>query len=108
MAGSRFNKIVSTTGASAPIVLDITQLPFNTSFAVEFVGSPTTSYKVQYTLSNLEDATWTATWFDDSNVGAGTTTASVGNYMFPVQAVRLFVASLSGGSLRLVTIQGIN
>jgi len=99
----RQEKDISATGASSPILLDFYHNPFNVSVFVEFYSGATATYKLQYTGSNLNDSSYpSATWFDDTvNIVSGTTTAKSGNFAFPVYAVRLNVASISG-TIRLV------
>lgn len=83
--------------------MDYVLSPFNASFRVTVPAGVTTSYKVQYTLDDLNanPAITTIDWVDDANVGAGTTASATGNYMFPVSAIRVVTASLSGGTATL-------
>lgn len=84
---------------------DYTQSPFNMSVGVVLIGAATATFGVQFTLDDLNDATITPVWFDDANLPTGTATNGVSNYMFPVRAVRINVAALSG-ALRFVALQG--
>lgn len=103
---------ISTSGAATAVILDWTQTPFNASIAVTILTGSCT-YGVQYTLDNpnsaidLGSANTTVTWQGDVNIPASTTTTAIsGNYMFPVRAVRLNVASISG-IVQLAVIQGL-
>ena len=103
---------ISTTGAATPIILDNAVGPFNVSFAVELQAG-TATFGVQYTLDNLNaaidlgpQANTTVTWFTDANVGTATTSSSVGNYMFPVTAVRVNVASSGSLLMQFAVLQG--
>jgi hypothetical protein len=106
------------TGIATAIILDNAQTPFNASFAVELLAG-TASFGVQFTLDDLNSASGTAlplpgqsvnttvTWFNDVNAPAGSTTSVVGNYMFPIRALRVNVAS--GGPttvLQFAVLQG--
>ena len=99
-------QLTNAVGTAAPITLDWTQPVFNASFAVELQGSSTATFSVQFSLDDM--TTTTPTWFYDANVGQNTTATFVGNYMFPVTAVRLVTSSLSaGGSIIFAVLQGI-
>lgn len=99
---------ISATGTGTPVILDWTVVPFNVSFAVELQGSSTATFGVQYTLDDVNDGSRSATWYYDSNVGSGTTGTFVGNYMFPVRAVRLETTALSAnGSIVFAVLQGL-
>lgn len=101
------------TGTTTAIILDWTQPVFNVSFAVE-LQSGTATFGVQFTLDNvnqaidLPGANTTVTWFNDVNTGTVATASIAGNYMFPVQALRLNVASIGPASqLQFVVLQGL-
>lgn len=84
------------------VFLDWTCVPFNASFAVE-IKSGTATFGVQFT---LDDPDSSPTWIGDVNVPAGTATTSVGNYMFPVRAVRCVVSAI-GGTTQFAVLQGL-
>ena len=97
----------NAVGTTAPILLDWTLVPFNASFAVDLNGATTSTFTVQYTLSNIENGTANGIWHNDANVASSQTTY-VGNYMFPVRAVQLVVSNLSAnGSGTFNVIQGL-
>lgn len=92
------------TGTKASINLDPSIAPFNASLAVT-VGTSGT-YSIQYSLDDyatVSDAN--ALWFTDSNLGAGTTSSGVTNYMFPVTRVRIVIVA-NGGTITLQVLQG--
>lgn len=95
----------STTGAKAPFLCDYSQSPFNMSVAAVLEGAATATYAVQYTLDDLNDASITPVWFDDAKLPTGTAANGVSNYMFPVRAVRINIAAISG-TVRFTAIQG--
>lgn len=95
-----------TAAGVATVVLDRFQTPFNVSYAVELIGGPTAAYAVQFTLDDVNDTSITAVWFDDANNPTGTAASAVGNYAFPVRAIRANAATLTGGSLRFKVMQG--
>lgn len=95
----------TTTGAKTPVALDWTISPFNASvFAYLVSGSAT--FAVQFTADPIDDATITPRWFDDANIPTGTTASASSNYMFPVRAVRINIASISG-VLEFKILQGL-
>ena len=96
---------VTATGTGTAIGLDWTQPVFNASFAYELKNSSTATFGVQFTLDDV-NGTITPTWYDDANVPTGSTTSYVGNYMFPVRAVRQITTALNGTAVFAV-LQGI-
>jgi hypothetical protein len=99
---------VNQTGTGAPVPLDYIQSPFNVSFRAFLPSGATAVYGVQYTLDDLNDPNITnVDWIYDTNVGSGTAISATGNYMFPVRAVRINVASLSGGPIDFTVMQGL-
>jgi hypothetical protein len=95
---------VSSVAASAPIVMDRLQNPFNVGFGVVISGGGSATYSVQHTFDNILGGA-TATWFDNSTV-AGETTNMDGNYAFPVTAIRLNVTVYGSGTVTLTALQG--
>lgn len=108
-------QITGTTTGTA-IIVDHAQTPFNLSFEMA-INNGTCAYTIQYTLDNPNAAidygapgylssfvNSTVTWITDVNVAAVTTgTPSVGNYMFPVRALRCSIQSASTtGTLQAV------
>ena len=108
---SRFVSI-STTGASDPYNLDPTIAPFNVAIQVYVGGGVTTTYSVEYTLDELMlqdgSANPNVRWTTDPQFPVGSSATITGNYLFPLSAVRLNVATLTGGSLELKTRQSIS
>ena len=93
----------TTTGAKTPWLPDSQQSPFNASFAVIVLGTAT--YGVEYTLDDPNGSV-TPVWFADANLPAGQSASAVTNYMFPVQAIRVNIAAVTGGGVRIVGLQG--
>jgi hypothetical protein len=114
MANPIQQQITGTTTGTA-VILDAAQTPFNVSFGLAINGG-TCAYTVQFTLDNPNAAidygapgylssfvNSTVTWITDANVTAATTVAAVGNYMFPVRALRCSIQSASTtGTLQAV------
>jgi hypothetical protein len=95
----------TTTGAQTPVALDYFQTPFNASvFAYIVTGAVT--YAVQYTADPIDDTSVTPRWFDDANLPTGTTASGSSNYMFPVRAVRINIAS-NTGTIEFKVLQGL-
>jgi hypothetical protein len=99
-------QVISATGAGTPIGLDWMQSPFNVSIQVVVLAGTTANFGVQYTMDDPNGG-GTVTWTYDANIVSGTTTTAVGNYNFPVQAVRINVASISGGNIIFNVLQGM-
>lgn len=91
----------SATGATAPVVMDINQSPFNVGIGV--VISATGTYTVEHTFDDIYDSTVTPTWFPNTGLTSQTANKD-GNYAFPVAAVRLNVAA-NTGSITMTLIQ---
>jgi hypothetical protein len=97
---------ISATGNSGPVFLSVED---STRWFAIVPSGVTVSYKLQYTADDLQnpDAP-TAVWFDDAAAPAGTTASSTGFYVGPSPtALRLVLnGAATGGSLRLITLQG--
>ncbi len=108
---SRF-ATVSATGTSVPYNLDPSIGPFNVAIQVYVPNGVTATYSVEYTLDelNLQDNTANPNirWMTDPQFPVGSTATITGNYLFPISAVRLNVATLTGGSLELKTRQSFS
>jgi len=97
---------INATGTTNPVMLDWTLVPFNASYAVTLTTG-TGTYKVQFTLDD-PNSTATVTWFDDVNAPANSTTNIAGNYIAPVQAVRLNCSSLGNSAvMQFAVLQGL-
>ncbi len=87
--------------------MDWTLVPFNASWAVNLQGNATGTFKVEFTLDDVNGSI-TPTWFTDANAPANTTTSVSGNYISPVRSLRLNCSALSsGGSINFVVLQGL-
>jgi len=105
--GNAVDLAFNSVGTTVPVNLDWTVVPFNASFAVNLAGNATGTFTVQYTLQNPSNGTGLINWYNDANVASSTSTF-VGNYMFPVQAVRLVMSSLStNGTGAFSVLQGL-
>lgn len=92
---------MTTAGGSDPAQLDHHLNPFQVGFGA--VVSGTINYTVQHTFDNVQ-AVANPTWFDHWAVASQTTTQN-GNYAYPINAVRVLVNSVSGGSVSVTFIQ---
>lgn len=99
-------KYTTVTGVavSNPVMVDSNLAPFNIGFGVTIL-SGTASYTVEHTFDDLRDTTITPTWFPHPFVAAQTANKD-GNYAMPITAYRLNVTVSSGGSVRMVSLQG--
>jgi len=93
----------TTTGTKTSVNLDPSISPFNASVGVNL--SATATYKLQYSLSDVNVADTDAIWVDSVNIPASTNASKVTNFMFPVSRVRVVIAALTG-TLTLETLQG--
>lgn len=107
---------ITATGNTTPLVVDYLQTPFGITAAVEEgAGVSAISVTLQYTLDDPNDASWTPVWF---SAGAAVTANTVwtfgpnaggaNSYPGPIRALRLNVATLTGGNLRLAVLQGVS
>lgn len=99
-----------TTGTQPSIDMDPTIAPFNATVACTVTTGPA-SYKLQYTIDDFSsplktDAT--AAWFDSPDIPAGTSQSAVAALVAPVSRVRLVITTLTAGSIRLQTQQGLS
>lgn len=115
-----FSGAALTNTNSTPVILDWAVVPFNVSYALELLAG-TGTFGLQYTLDNpnfntdytspggnFSSGTSTVTWFADINTGASTTSSTVGNYAFPVRALRVaFGTTGASMSLQLAVLQGL-
>jgi hypothetical protein len=103
---------VTTTGTSNPYNLDPSISPFNVAIQVYVGSGVTATYSVEYTLDELflqdNTANPNVRWTTDPQFPVGSSATITGNYLFPISAVRLNVASLSGGNLELKTRQSFS
>lgn len=102
-----FLQSINATGAATACVLDWTVVPFNVSAAV-ILTAGTATYGVQYTLDDVNNATaQTVRWIADPSIGTGITSTGFTQFLSPVQAIRLNVASIGAtGNLEFKVIQG--
>lgn len=102
-----YRPISTHTGtADALVVVDWQQSPFNMSYVVELPEGVTATYTVQYTLDDVNDASFTPIWLPDPTNGNATSTSAGGSYSFPIRALQVNVTALAGGNARLALIQG--
>jgi len=97
----------TTTGTKASLDVDSSISPFNVSVGVTLAGG-TSTYGLQYTLDDFTDplkTDATAVWFDSSEIPLNTSASIIVGLTKPVTRVRLVIAALSAGSLRLQTQQ---
>jgi hypothetical protein len=113
MAGplSRFVTI-SATGASDPYNLDSSISPFNVAIQVYVGVGVTATYSVEYTLDELSLPSGAPNpnvrWTTDPQFPVATAATATGNYAFPISAVRVNVATISGGGLELKIRQSLS
>lgn len=103
---------ISDTGVSGPYNLDASISPFNVAIQVYVPGGVTTAYSVEYTLDELNLPTGLentdARWVEDPEFPTGSAATITSNYIAPISAVRVNVASIAGGSIELKIRQGFS
>lgn len=96
----------STTGAQASVALDWTVVPFNVGYLIVVPGGVTATVAVEYTYDDVNNSAITPVWVSPSGYTSVSATKE-GAISSPVRAVRLNVASVSGGSVRFCVLQGL-
>ncbi|API52855.1 hypothetical protein BMW22_15630 [Rhizobium leguminosarum] len=103
---------VSATGTATLCNLDSTIAPFNVAIQVYVPGGVTTTYSVEFTLDELMlqdgSANPNVRWTTDPQFPVASSATITGNYLFPIAAVRLNVATIAGGSIELKVRQSIS
>lgn len=105
--GRPVRQVLTSAGSTNPIPLDTHISPFNISLGCIVSAGATVSYKVQHTFDDVFSSSFVAanaTWFDHPDI-TGETDDTDGNYAYPVTAVRLTAATLTGGSITFVVTQ---
>jgi hypothetical protein len=102
----------TTTGTKGSWNLDPSIVPFNANIAVTWNGSGACSYKLQWTLNELNGPTEVdsgALWFDSTDIPAATAASATSALTNPVGRIRLVIATLSGGAtLQMQARQGLS
>lgn len=87
------------------IPVDDQQSPFCLRWAVELAATGTISYTVKYTLDDVNDASWTTIWINDSVAGSAQTGTKDNTYVAPIRALQVVTTTLTVGA-RCVVLQG--
>jgi hypothetical protein len=91
-------KTVTTTGPIAAIPLDFEATPYDIGIGVVIPAGSSATYTVEHTFDDVFANNFnptTATWLPHATLSGRTTTAD-GNYAYPITAVRLNVAAVTG------------
>lgn len=105
--GNPIKQVITTTGPSTPIGMNYRANPFNATVQVVLTAG-TCSYGLEYTLDDIGTTPpGSVRWSGETagNLPAGTTASGTARYTTPVCALRLNVASLSGGNLEIRVLQ---
>ena len=100
----------TTTGTKASWNLDPSIAPFHASISCELSDGGTVSYTLQYSYDTLNDPLATdadATWFESTDIPAGTTASKAATFNAPIARVRVVIAALTG-SLKMISLQGFS
>ncbi|CAH1677869.1 hypothetical protein [Chelatococcus sp.] len=100
-------KSYTTTGTKEACALNFRSGPTNISVAVVVPGGTTASYSVQYTFDDLSFTDVSAAdWITDPQFPLASSATLVGNYIAPIAGLRVVIATLTGGPIRLKVLQG--
>lgn len=100
----------STTGTKQSWNCDPSVAPFNVNIGC-VLSAGTVDYKLQYSYDTLDNpllADSDATWIDSDDIPASTTGTAEANFSTPIARVRLVIAALSGGTLKMTMLQGMS
>lgn len=93
----------SATGAQEALAIDWRDSPEALAFEVQFNAGASGSVTVESTLDNINDTTITPDWMAETAAITGDTRGVIAS---PVQAIRLNVSSLAGGTITFKVLQG--
>lgn len=99
-----------TTGTKESWNCDPSITPFALTVAFALSDAGTVNYKLQVSYDTLDDPLLTdndATWFDSTNIPAGTTGSKAEAFVAPIARVRVVIAALSG-TLKMTMLQGMS
>lgn len=101
--GLPFYQFVTTTtnAGDGLYVPDWYQTPFDLSYCVEVPAGVTASFLLQYSLDDVNDPSWVPVWLPDPTNGVARAVTIGGFYSFRIRALRLNVATLTGGAARV-------
>lgn len=108
MAAYAHDVTYTTIGTKPSVDFDPKMAPFEASVAVIMTTGPV-SYGMQYTLDDFTDPLKTdanAVWIDSTGIPLATVGSAQASLNFPVSRIRLVIATLTAGNLRLQTQQG--
>ena len=93
-----------TTGVKDPLNLDWRIVPFSAHIGVvKNTGGGTLSLTLEGTLDDVNDASITPVWF---SLGAAITATGLVALTAPIQFIRANIATLTGTTVTLKTLQG--
>lgn len=100
-------KSYTTTGTKEACALNFRSGPTNISVSAIVPGGTTASYSIQYTFTDLSfTSEANADWITDPQFPLASSATLVGNYIAPITGLRMVIASISGGPIRMNVIQG--
>lgn len=88
-------------GFSTVVPVDYMISPLNLGLGFEISG--TVTYKLQYTVSDVLNATVTPVWFDSTDI-VGKTTNQYGSFTSPIRGIRAAVTA-GTGSVQMTVVQ---
>jgi len=103
---------ITDTGVAGPYNLDPTISPFNVNVQVYVPEDVTVSYSVEYTLDQLNllggQENPNVRWETDTNFPDSSAATITSSFDAPLTAIRVNVASISGGSIELKILQSFS
>ena len=100
----------TTTGIKPSVDFDQAISPFTATVAVTLTTGPA-AYSVHYTIDDFSDPLKTdasASWFDSVDFPVGTAASGVSVLTTPISRIRMVIVTLTAGSLRMQTQQGLS
>jgi hypothetical protein len=87
--------VISAVTAFTPVPLNVHDGTSQITWSLERGGNGTSTYDIEFTLDDLQDADVSALWLDSVS---GQTASNVGNITVPIRGVRLNITAASGSS----------
>jgi hypothetical protein len=102
--------LYTTIGTKPSVDFDPSIAPFNMTVACTVTTGPA-AYSMQFTIDDFSDplkTDATAAWFDSVDIPVGTATSMISIVTTPITRARLVIATLTAGSIRFQTQQGMS
>ncbi|MCA6108142.1 hypothetical protein [Bradyrhizobium cenepequi] len=106
------NVTYTSPGAKEAINLDPMLAPFNVAVQVFVPAGTTVAYSVEFTLDDLSNSDGSPNtnvrWTTDPQFPTASADTITGNYIVPISAVRVNIASIAGGGVEFKVRQALS